>query len=130
MSIYLPESLDPYFQIDFHHGVVAVLPTPILEIKPLRNRLRANQARQGEFVYSNFGEAGNGTTAAITRPAQGEAPYAPFGLRRQDQIEAPVNSIYDRKWICGQLAIVHINKSFGQFRVRVTKPDETVRRAG
>src|SRR4029077_17057462 len=95
-------------------------PMPILEIKPLRNRLRANKARQSELVRSNIGEAGNGTTAAITRPAQGQLPYAPCGLRGQGQIEAPVNSIYDRKRISGQLAIVHIDKSFGQFRVRGT----------
>ncbi len=106
------------------------LPAPILEIKPLRNRLRANKARQGELVQSNIGEAGNVTTAAKTRPAQGQMPYAPCGLRGQGQIEAFVNSTYDRKRVCGQLAIVHIDKSFRQFRAPVTKPRDTVGHAG
>ena len=45
--------------------------TPILEIEPLRNGLRANKARQSELVDSNIGEAANRRTAAITRPARG-----------------------------------------------------------
>ncbi len=35
------------------------LATPIFDIKPLRNRLRANKARQGTLVQSNMGGAGN-----------------------------------------------------------------------
>ena len=58
-----------------------------LEIKPLRNRLGVDKPRQSELIQTNIGEAGNGTTAAITRPAQGQSPYVPGGLRGQGQIE-------------------------------------------